>query len=182
MIADSSRVPPPAEEPPIDESRLIVLAGVGAYRRHYWYFDPTENLDDMPPAGHSQPFDRCQHPDCALVRIAGSRRPVLQEPPVWHPIETAPKDGTPILGWNGRHRRVMRWRSVNDNEFFDVPGIQLRHLKAEPPTHWMPLSDPPVVLPAPSDSATHAPSSVPADAEWIRKQFLPAPSDAKETT
>ena len=67
----------------------------------------------------------------------------------WMPIESAPRDGQKILGWNkwdgvlvferyryGSNDRFEGWRAVYDCEDF-----------AGPPTHWMPLPEPPEVKP-----------------------------------
>jgi hypothetical protein len=48
--------------------RLRKLALHGAKIAHEWWFDPTENLDELPPDGHEQPFATCPHPDCVVVR------------------------------------------------------------------------------------------------------------------
>lgn len=53
----------------------------------------------------------------------------------WQPIETAPKDGTHVLGWC-RHwgrdvHEVYYWTGLN------------RWQTTMQPTHWMPLPDPP---------------------------------------
>lgn len=58
----------------------------------------------------------------------------------WRPIETAPRDGTPILlcGQTG-DRIVGRWSTAFSGswvlEAYDAIGIE--------PTHWMPLPSPP---------------------------------------
>jgi hypothetical protein len=61
----------------------------------------------------------------------------------WQPIETAPRDGTPILGIDadqitGEVRMsVMRVQS-GWASFTSIPGDYHRE-----PSHWMPLPDPP---------------------------------------
>ena len=54
----------------------------------------------------------------------------------WLPIETAPKDGTPILVVGGAHTAA---------EIRAADGAWWNHcpLKGVTPTHWMPLPDPP---------------------------------------
>lgn len=68
----------------------------------------------------------------------------------WHPIETAPKDGTtirlkvPAEGMNAGFEENARWRSGVDEDgpygFWSYGFGWLTHVK---PTHWMPLPDPP---------------------------------------
>lgn len=62
----------------------------------------------------------------------------------WQPIETAPKDGTwVLLGWfelPGMPRCGVLWHS-RDNRWCDVHHVL--HNAQSPPTHWMPLPDPP---------------------------------------
>lgn len=71
----------------------------------------------------------------------------------WRPIETAPKDGSPVLGcshgpWpdchsEGLHPTTVRWRSYHPNQ----PGKkQWRDRYGNPvfPTHWQPVVAPEV--------------------------------------
>ena len=56
----------------------------------------------------------------------------------WRPIETAPKDGTEIWGWNGHDMETIIWAgdppgwlsTLTDNQFWQ-------------PTHWQSLPEPP---------------------------------------
>ncbi len=68
----------------------------------------------------------------------------------WMPIESAPRDGTPILVCyadtyvsNGFLPIAVRWRSYHPNakgeeDFRDIGGARIRKI-----THWMPLPTPP---------------------------------------
>jgi len=58
----------------------------------------------------------------------------------WQLIATAPKDGTPVLGWWGTECMIVdwcvvveRWGSTHDGEDMFEPE----------PTHWMPLPEGP---------------------------------------
>jgi len=56
----------------------------------------------------------------------------------WRKIESAPKDGTPILATNVRMPRVMQVVSWIGN-----PHNSWRNWDGRNPTHWMPLPSPP---------------------------------------
>lgn len=69
---------------------------------------------------------------------------------MWQPIETAPKDGSPILlGWVGSGVSEGLWRDGMAN-YWNLSGFYFTDddpLTAKPctPTHWMPLPPPPQV-------------------------------------
>jgi len=61
---------------------------------------------------------------------------------MWQPIETAPKDGSSILLWNGDFVASGAW------EPWPVDGHIMHRATdhdwtCDDPTHWMPLPDPP---------------------------------------
>ena len=71
----------------------------------------------------------------------------------WQSIESAPKDGTYILVypglWTGISASIARW---DDDEYAARPMPYWRRIDANnrirldrytPPSHWMPLPDPP---------------------------------------
>lgn len=57
----------------------------------------------------------------------------------WQPMETAPKDGTEILGFLlvANKSRAILWRK-DWNQWQTVPGYATAR-----PTHWQPLPAPP---------------------------------------
>jgi hypothetical protein len=64
----------------------------------------------------------------------------------WQPIETAPKDGTEILAWDGI-QRIVAWFDVfseRQQVLCGRPG-DWRFSDDDPclPTHWQPLPAPP---------------------------------------
>ncbi len=63
----------------------------------------------------------------------------------WQPIETAPRDGTPVFLWKngfrGEHRYTEPGGSLCGKQWYQQ---SLMHcLWVENPTNWMPLPDPP---------------------------------------
>lgn len=60
----------------------------------------------------------------------------------WQPIETAPKDGTPILGWPGTMNGYPYVVQYSHGLWREADG-ELYHLYE--PTHWMPLPEPPAL-------------------------------------
>jgi len=110
---------------------------------------------DCPDPAHETP----KLIDAALEQIETDAlsRPVEG----WQPIETAPKDGTPVLvcvagydatdrfGWRGRAPFTAFFGTYHPNapgapEWRDDSGHRRPYI-----THWMPLPQPPSVLPAP---------------------------------
>jgi hypothetical protein len=74
----------------------------------------------------------------ALAQMVADERRYAGSP--WRPIATAPKDGTPVLGWWGTECMIVdwcvvveRWGSTHDGEDTFLPE----------PTHWMPLPEGP---------------------------------------
>lgn len=66
----------------------------------------------------------------------------------WQPIETAPMDATPVLLWQNGRRITGRWmpRFYGEVLRWDMGNWQSSDgfdLFYQPPTHWMPLPEPP---------------------------------------
>jgi len=68
----------------------------------------------------------------------------------WQPIDTAPKDGTNILMWNGDEIQVCSWHcpGIFDNDrFYWAHGDILNKYNSKQelyaPTYWQPLPEPP---------------------------------------
>lgn len=63
----------------------------------------------------------------------------LLREPVWQPIETAPKNGRPVLvAWANKPTWAPVTAYVGDGQWHDEDEAIYRD-----PTHWMPLPDPP---------------------------------------
>jgi len=64
----------------------------------------------------------------------------------WQPIDTVPRDGTRILGWNKTHGMHECWVPENVAHYSRVEAVygnrssnSNRHVIWFIPTHWMPL-------------------------------------------
>jgi hypothetical protein len=80
----------------------------------------------------------------------------LRKDAAWQPIETAPKDETPVLIFGGiQHPEVGSSRTITratlanwstSSECWDVLDCDYYSVSIENPTHWMPLPKPPTVI------------------------------------
>lgn len=57
----------------------------------------------------------------------------------WQPIETAPKDGTPVLLWVGSLWTTGRWSGWNWEVLETGIGYESDPVLPDDPTHWQPL-------------------------------------------
>jgi Protein of unknown function (DUF551) len=79
----------------------------------------------------------------------------LKHQPRWQPIETAPKDGTQVLGWlpeSEEHSATMEIVFYGKHNHVPLYGwlyrgdrIGREEVEGCQPTHWMPLPSPPDV-------------------------------------
>ena len=53
----------------------------------------------------------------------------------WQPIETAPRDGTEVLTWDGLSHQVLHWFDGGHESLW----INEEGTPCEDPTHWRPL-------------------------------------------
>lgn len=64
----------------------------------------------------------------------------------WQPIETAPKDGTKILGYDDGDILVMVFETDQDGAggwYIELSERAYTDVPEWTPTHWMPLPEPP---------------------------------------
>ena len=67
----------------------------------------------------------------------------------WQPIETAPRDGTKILAWDGQDVKIARTKESCSNppsKFWVYTDEELTYYDYSP-THWQPLPSPPPITP-----------------------------------
>lgn len=60
----------------------------------------------------------------------------------WHPIETAPRDGTPILGYADGIQTTVQWNALAGQEYGWWNLVETGAYAEDgqwTPTHWMPL-------------------------------------------
>lgn len=139
-MADSIPAPPP---PSVD---------LEAIKRSYeligWLVTSID-VDGHDPH-HCEAVDRVWRAVPLLIaeveRLRGRDR---RDAPAWQDIETAPKDGTSILGCNSRGVFIFRWNTDEYarrvRPYWDSYGYVwgTTALRSDQPTHWMPLPEPP---------------------------------------
>jgi hypothetical protein len=61
----------------------------------------------------------------------------------WQPIESAPRDGTHIIGWSHTYKRPILcwWKDIE--KCWESYGTSIFDEDGEHVTHWMPLPEPP---------------------------------------
>ncbi|MCA0276272.1 MAG: hypothetical protein LCH86_09725 [Proteobacteria bacterium] len=62
----------------------------------------------------------------------------------WQPIETAPKDGTFVLVWNGNKLHCARYDSIESEWVSSFKTVTKRLAILPVPTHWMHLQATPI--------------------------------------
>jgi hypothetical protein len=77
----------------------------------------------------------------ALTALAAAEAHIRTKVEAWQPIETAPRDGTEILGWDGVFMTVIE--TLPANYFGDGRDANWHPLAR--PTHWRPLPEPPAI-------------------------------------
>lgn len=88
---------------------------------------------------------RRENPDVPLAALIADIQQQAIEAYRWQPIETAPRDGTEILGWCSRlGRHIVSWGCQpqhNPHSFWVSSTCKVSHI--DQPTHWMELPDAP---------------------------------------
>lgn len=96
-------------------------------------------------------YDACRHnyaylPDGHLQKnwwesLHKSARAALSVMSKWQPIDTAPKDGTEIIIWDGSNIRIATFMYTDDDGQMKWFPDGMPFVVA---THWMPLPSPPL--------------------------------------
>lgn len=112
----------------------------------------------------SFPYPTAEEIFGAMMSAAPSPAPAAPSAAQWMPIETAPKDGTPVLIWGatlcvpGEMVVGIRSDEHDDLELWDIhDGKHGPHrLRGPSPTHWMPLPAAPGAQPSQGGSVSEA--------------------------
>lgn len=90
---------------------------------------------------YAGPDDVLQIPAADVLRVAYAAEAGIaaRDAAAWRPIETAPMDGTLILGWNGRWIEIAMWQRANAINPPLWRGAHCGVSHIDQPTHWLPL-------------------------------------------
>lgn len=103
----------------------------------------TFSGDEVPARLQGKYIEPCEQAAWEAWQAARASSAAAQ----WLPIESAPKDGTEILGHTDVGALVLYWDTLSDNPERWSDGMSRYHRM---PTHWMPLPAPPA---KPADTA-----------------------------
>ena len=136
----------PTSQPPAAETRLREAARAA-----------HDTLIELNPSNYSHD-DVCEANNAtveAILLLADALVYAAPQPEAWTPIESAPKDGEPVLIWKPDERMVGEYMMAAywDDEqggWVPVGGIhtqgyfsEVAQSKQGYPTHWMPLPEAP---------------------------------------
>lgn len=80
-----------------------------------------------------------------ILAARNAVRALRREPLGWQPIETAPRDGTPVLVTDGEVVLMREWLDGGTPDLIGWHGEDGFMVDSDdPPTHWMPLPAPPL--------------------------------------
>jgi len=117
------------------------------------YYEAKRTLDGMDGFGASHPSTYTDSMEDVQKRLTVAKRRIIDAVAGWRPIETAPKDGTEIIGLHGDFfsvppkrpgYMVASMRFDKGSEELDTDPAWCGPEEEEyTPTHWMPLPQPP---------------------------------------
>lgn len=109
--------------------------------------------DDATDAAFEQYLKTDPDVQRALKQAADARTPTIPDPGAvsgqgWQPMDSAPKDGSIVLAWRSGWERpaFVRWVYNNRTKttfWNDSLEWDAYEMESQPPTHWIPLSEPP---------------------------------------
>ena len=97
---------------------------------------PTEPATPRTDAAHAT---RCDKPETRIQLLRMHAEALeIELAARWQPIDTAPRDGTNILTWDGHSISIACWLDIMGDWWGDDDCAL-----CSTPTHWMPLPQPP---------------------------------------
>lgn len=120
-----------------DDDRIDCLTGIRAG------LEEIVNAEDDEYEKHEiielvrELFDDCDQLYALLIETIASERSALSAAPHWQPIETAPKDGTPVLVWTADVGQEGLTEFASVCSYHSDAGFCTHELMVA--THWMPL-------------------------------------------
>lgn len=137
---------------PIEPTEEMITRGWAAWNNYKTFsqavHDVYKAMIAARPAAPDLVSQNTEYPrdknSCSPETRCNAAAPVTDD--AWQPIETAPRDGTRILGTCEGAVFEMLWMPCYSNN--EIPGWtdNFEHLNEYEPTHWMPLPPSPKAL------------------------------------